>query len=206
MEIKSITSSSFHQYGRVITGLDIAEISEKMKETPLPEDVIYVPSVSELECLLIAGNFTHELYGGLPMQIGYCNGHNKKLNAVEYHRSSEFNIAITDLVLILGRQQDIQENDTYDTNLMEAFFVPAGTVLEVYATTLHYAPCHTEEEGFRCVVILPKDTNTKIDFKIKKQGESKLLFAKNKWLIAHKEAGLEKDGAHIGLIGENLSI
>lgn len=26
---------------------------------------------------------------------------------------------------------------------MEAFFIPAGVAVEVYATTLHYAPCST---------------------------------------------------------------
>ena len=41
-------------------------------------------------------------YGGLEIQIGYCNGNNKKLNAVEYHRSSELDIAVDDLILLLG--------------------------------------------------------------------------------------------------------
>ena len=95
-------------------------------------------------------------YGELPIQIGYCNGHNTKLNAVEYHRNSEINIAVTDLILIIGKQQDIEADYTYDTSLMEAFLVPAGTVIEVYGTTLHYAPCHVEDGGFRCVVVLPK--------------------------------------------------
>ena len=35
-------------------------------------------------------------FGGLPVQIGYCNGSNVKLNALEYHRSSEIDIAVTD--------------------------------------------------------------------------------------------------------------
>ena len=43
-------------------------------------------------------------YGELPIQIGYCNGHNELLNAVEYHRSSEINLAATDAVLILGSE------------------------------------------------------------------------------------------------------
>ena len=60
-------------------------------------------------------------FGGLPIQIGYCNGSNVKLNALEYHRSSEIDIAVTDLILLLGCQQDIKE-DTYDTALVEAFF------------------------------------------------------------------------------------
>lgn len=83
--------------------------------------------------------------------------------------------------------------------------MPAGTVLEVYATTLHYAPCHVQEEGFRCVVVLPKDTNTELAaFEVQGE-EDKLLFARNKWLIGHSEGGLP-ERAYLGLIGENRSI
>ena len=119
------------------------------KHTPVPEDVIYVPSVEELEALDVMKKLQNKGYGGLPIQIGYCNGHNKKLNALEYHRDSEVNLAVTDLVLLLGRQQDIEEDFTYDTSKVKAFLVPAGTLVEVYATTLHYAPCQTADSGFR---------------------------------------------------------
>ncbi|MEG0565575.1 MAG: DUF4867 family protein [Hungatella sp.] len=205
MKQKAIDDPAFAVYGRVISGYDCEELLKKMNETPLPEDVIYVPSVAELEMLPIAKQLERNLYGQMPIQIGYCNGHNRFLNAVEYHRDSEVNIAGTDLVLILGREQDITEDYTYDTAKMEAFFVPAGTVLEVYATTLHYAPCHVQEEGFRCVVVLPKDTNTELAaFEVQGE-EDKLLFARNKWLIGHSEGGLP-ERAYLGLIGENRSI
>lgn len=206
LTIKSVTDPAFQTYGKVVTGYDAGELLEKMKETPLPEDVVYVPSVAELEELAVSREMEKKLYGQLPIQVGYCNGHNKKLNAVEYHRSSEINIAVTDLILILGRQQDITSDYTYDSGKMEAFLVPAGTVIEVYATTLHYAPCHAEEGGFRCVVILPKDTNTDLEPAGEAVNEEdRLLFAKNKWLIGHKEGGLPEH-AYIGISGENLSI
>lgn len=205
LEIKKITDPAFKAYGRIVTGYDCEELLKKMGETPLPQDVIYVASVTELEALPVAGEIEKNLYGQIPIQIGYCNGHNKKLNAAEYHRTSEINVAVTDLVLIIGRQQDIAEDMTYDTALMEAFLVPAGTVIEVYGTTLHYAPCHVEEEGFRCVVILPKDTNTDMEPIEIKNEEDKLLFARNKWLIGHAGGGLPEN-AFIGLVGENLTI
>ncbi len=206
LTIKSVTDPAFQTYGKVVTGYDAGELLEKMKETPLPEDVVYVPSVAELEELAVSKEVEKKLYGQLPIQVGYCNGHNKKLNAVEYHRSSEINIAVTDLILILGRQQDITSDYTYDSGKMEAFLVPAGTVIEVYATTLHYAPCHAEEGGFRCVVILPKDTNTDLEPAGEAVNEEdRLLFAKNKWLIGHKVGGLPEH-AYIGISGENLSI
>ena len=113
-------------------------------------------------------------------------------------------MAVNDLVLLLGRQQDIEEDDTYDTAKIEAFLVPAGTAIEVYATTLHYAPCNAEDDGFRCVVILPRGTNTELDFEAGSGREDRLITAKNKWLIAHPEAKIE--GAFEGLKGENITI
>jgi hypothetical protein len=206
LTIKPVTDPAFLVYGKVVTGYDAGELLEKMKETPLPDDVVYVPSVAELEELAVSKEMEKKLYGQLPIQVGYCNGHNKKLNAAEYHRSSEINIAVTDLILILGRQQDITPDYTYESGKMEAFLVPAGTVIEVYATTLHYAPCHAEEGGFRCVVILPKDTNTDLEPAGEAVNEEdRLLFAKNKWLIGHKEGGLPEH-AYIGITGENLSV
>lgn len=204
MTIQKITDSSFRKYGRVLEGYSTSRIMKEMEHTPLPKEVIYVPSVEEMEMLKEAVDFKNRAFGGLPIQIGYCNGDNKKLNALEYHRSSEIDIAVTDLILLLGCEQDIEKDHTYDTSLVEAFFVPAGTAVELYATTLHYAPCTAASGGFRCVVILPAGTNTELDFPVGEKGEERLITAKNKWLIAHEEAGIE--GAYCGLKGENLEI
>lgn len=204
MNIQEVTGLSFRKYGNVLEEFEISKILKEMEHTPLPKDVIYVPSVQALESLEEAKAFQNSVFGGLPIQVGYCNGNNNKLNAMEYHCSSEINIAVTDMILLLGARQDIAVNGTYDTSLTEAFFVPAGTVVEIYATTLHYAPCTAVEGGFRCVVILPEGTNRKIDFLLSKKGKDKWMTAKNKWLIAHPEAGIE--GALCGLKGENITI
>lgn len=207
MIIKKVTDSDFKKYGQVLKNYDCSEIIEKMKSsTPLPSDVIYEPSIKELEELKIAEELRKREFGELPIQIGYCNGNNYILNAVEYHRTSEINIAATDLILLIGCQQDIEDDFSYDTSKIEAFLVPAGTIIEVYATTLHYAPCNANEDGFKCVVVLPKDTNLALEEKIEKTGEDALLFAKNKWLIGHKDTDLGEQGAFIGLVGENISI
>lgn len=204
MKIQKVTDPAFGRYGQVLEGYDFTGLIKEMKHTPVPEDVIYVPSVEELEALDIMKDLQNKGYGGLPVQIGYCNGHNKKLNAVEYHRNSEINVAVTDLVLLIGHQQDIEPDYTYDTSKIEAFLVPAGTGIEVYATTLHYAPCHVNEGGFQCVVVLPKGTNTDLTFPTEKTGEDSLMTAKNKWLIAHEDAKIA--GAFNGLKGENITI
>ena len=205
MTVKKVTDPAFKAYGRIITGYDFSGLLKAMEQTPLPEDVIYIPSLPEMEALPAAKELENGIYGQMPIQIGCCNGHNKKLNAVEYHRDSEVDIAVDDLILILGKQQDIEEDHTYDTSRMEAFLVPAGTAVEVYATTLHYAPCHVKDEGFRCVVVLPRDTNLDMEPVEVKDPEDRLLFARNKWLIGHAQGGLP-EGAFIGLKGENLSV
>ena len=204
MKIQNVADDSFRRYGKVLEGYDFTELLKEMKHTPVPEDVIYVPSVEEMEALSVAKELQNRGYGGLPIEIGYCNGHNKKLNGLEYHRSSEINVAVTDLVLLIGHQQDVEKDFTYATSKVEAFLVPAGTAIEVYATTLHYAPCHVNDSGFQCVVVLPRGTNTELTFEKVSEGEEKLLTAKNKWLIGHEEAGIE--GTFNGLKGENIEI
>lgn len=204
MVIYNVTDARFKKYGRVLENLDVSELVAKMEETVLPEGVVYEPSVELLESLSVYNDFRDMVYGELPIQIGYCNGHNNKLNAVEYHRSSEINVAATDMILMLGWQQDIKEDFTYETKLIEAFQVPKGVAVELYATTLHYAPCGVDGNGFRATVVLPKDTNLPLTASHGK-GEDKLITAKNKWLIGHKDGGLDA-GAFIGLIGDNVTI
>ncbi|MBD5515407.1 MAG: DUF4867 family protein [Lachnospiraceae bacterium] len=205
MEIKKITDSAFRKYGRVVQGIDFSDLVEAIKkETPLPEGVAYEPSVKVLEETAAAKELQKRTYGELPIEVGYCNGHNYKLNAAEYHRNSEINVAATDAILIVGMQQDITDDFSYDTSLMEAFLVPAGTAVEIYATTLHYAPCSANEDGFQVGIVLPAGTNYPLD-EAHADWEDALLTAKNKWLIGHAEGGLDA-GAHIGLIGKNLDI
>lgn len=65
-----------------------------------------MPGDSNLESMPEAELLSNNIYGGMPIQIGYCNGTNTKLNCLEYHRDSEIDIAADDVVLLLGRQQD----------------------------------------------------------------------------------------------------
>lgn len=206
MEIKKITDESFKSYGRVFTDFnDVEELITALKKTDAPSNsVVYVPSVEEFEALPVGKVIMDSFFGNIPAQIGYCNGTNQKLNAVEYHRSSELGVSATDLILLLGKQQDVTADFTYDSSNIEAFFVPEGTVYEMFATTLHYAPCSVDGKPFRNIVALPKDTNTDLVDKVILTKEDKLMTAKNKWLIAHEDAGI--NGAFIGVIGENITI
>ena len=205
MKILSVNDPEFRKYGRVITGIDFSNIIKEMGSTPCPDgSTVYVPGDAKLEACPEYKQISESLYGGMPIQIGYCNGDNVMLNAVEYHRDSEINVAVTDCVMIWGFEGDITEDYTYDTSKMVAFHLPAGTAVECFATTLHYAPCNYNGNKFRVVVVLPKGTNTDLDFKAESTPEDKLLFARNKWLIGHPEAGIEC--AFNGLTGKNLNV
>lgn len=205
--MKKVTDKEFAVYGRVLD-VDVNEFVDVMKDVPVvSEGTMYEPSVGAFEALPLAKTLEQESFGFLPIEFGHCSGYNNKLNALEYHRSSEIDIAATDLILLVGRQQDIDVSSyTYDTARVEAFFVPAGTAVELYATTLHFVPCSVDGKEFRCGVVLPKGTNEPLPEKGGGHGENALLFAINKWLIAHEESGLQKDKAWIGLVGENIQI
>ncbi len=211
MKILSVKDPAFQKYGRVITNVNVSDLVEAMKETPLPEDVVYEPSVEKLEALPLMQELSCIAYGEMPIQIGYCNGHNSKLNALEYHRDSEINVAATDAILMLGHLWDVEPDHTYDTSKVEAFLVPAGTAVEIYATTLHYAPCGVDGKGFQVAIVLPKGTNYPLSREHplpagkSADNEDCLITAVNKWLIGHSQGGLD-EGSFLGLKGKNLDI
>ena len=88
MQILDVTDARFKKYGRIVKNVDFTGLVEAMQSTPLPDGVEYVASAPELEALPVMQELQKVTYGELPIQIGYCNGHNSKLNALEYHRSS----------------------------------------------------------------------------------------------------------------------
>ena len=208
MKIFSVTDPEFKPYGRVVTGLDTAkaEILAALANTPLPAATDYVAEDAALQELPAAVEVSEHLFGGMPCQLGWCNGHNTYLNCLEYHRDSEVNVGARDFILLLGKQDEI-ENGVLDTGKVKAFRVPAGMAVEVYATTLHYAPCHTNAaEGFCTAVVLPRGTNTEKPSVVQRGGEDALLWARNKWLLAHAASDEAAQGAYVGLAGENIDI
>ena len=65
------------------------------------------------------------------------------------------------------------------------------------------ADCNDSDLNFWHVV-LPRGTNTEIDFPMSEDGEDGLMTARNKWLIAHEDAKIE--GVFNGLKGENITL
>ena len=207
MKIESVFDAGFASYGKVLTGYDAGELLRTLEAvTPLPEGTDYVPSQPELESLPIANLLSANAYGGMPIQLGWCNGHNTKLNCLEYHRDSELNCGTTDFVLLLAKL-DALDGGTLDTAKVRAFRVPAGVLVEVYATTLHYAPCNgAPGQGFRVLVALPRGTNGPKPNIVPVNDEDKTLWACNKWLLAHSESSEAAQGAPVLLRGENIDI
>ena len=208
MKFYSVFDPEFKAYGQIVTGMEdtVREILDALQSTPLPEGVGYVPEEPALQELPAMVEVSEHLYGGMPVQMGWCNGHNTKLNCLEYHRDSEFNLPTEDIILLLARQDEIVDGKL-DTAKVKAFRVPAGTLIECYATTLHYAPCHTDPaKGFRVLIALPMGTNTDRPVMADKAPEDKLLWARNKWLLAHPETSEAAQGAYIGITGENIDI
>ena len=208
MKIFSVTDPEFKPYGRVVTGLDTAkaEILAALANTPLPAATDYVAEDAALQELPAAVEVSEHLFGGMPCQLGWCNGHNTKLNCLEYHRDSEFNIGLYDFVLLVAKEDDIVDGKL-DTSKVMAFKAKAGDVVEVYATTLHYAPCNATKDGcFKVVIALPKGTNGAKPNITPVYDEDKTLWACNKWLLAHADSDEAKQGAYVGLTGENIDI
>lgn len=207
MKILSVYDKEFAAYGHVITGYDLAELLETLDRiSPLPEGTEYVPSNAVLEALPVAKFFAVNEYGGMPIQLGWCNGHNTKLNCLEYHRDSEVNLGTKDFILLLAKIDDI-EDGKLDTAKVKAFFCPAGVPVEVFGTTLHYAPCSAAKgEGFKVLVILPRGTNGPKPEMASLNDEDKMLWACNKWLLAHPESSEAAAGAVQALTGVNIDI
>ena len=208
MKIYSVADPEFIPYGQPIwEGYDTAELLRAMEAIELPESgTAYRPGIESLEACQIFSELRDRAYGGMPIQLGMCWGRNTKLNCLEYHRDSEINIGTEDFVLMLAKEDEIVDG-VLDTEKVKAFRVPAGLPVEVYATTLHYAPCHLDEgKGFRVAVVLPRGTNTEKPEIKAENAEDARLWARNKWLLAHPDTKEAKKGAYIGLRGRNLDI
>lgn len=199
----SAADAEFGRYGCVRGDIDTAAFIRAAADIPLPSDgSAYVPALPAFEQLAAADAVRDRFFGKMPCQLGYCFGHNSRMDAMEWHTGNELDIALTDLVLILAKRADLTDG-RLDSSRCLAFYVPQGTAVEIYADTLHYCPCETERGGFRMVVGLPAGTNTPSDA----ASSDPRLFAKSKWLLAHRDnAALIRDGAVPGIDGENLTI
>lgn len=202
LEIYSVRDEKFKKYGKLLD-FNTDEIVKACFELKFPEDKSeYIASVDTLENLDVSDKLKTEMFGGCPAQIGITHGYNRFMDGLEYHKCSEINVAATPLCLILGLQYEM-ENNEYDSSKVKVFFLEKGDAVEIFSTSLHFCPCQVSDDGFSCVVVLAKDTNTLLD----NQAEDKLLFKKNKWIICHdKNQELIERGVYPGIHGVNYEI
>ena len=208
MHIYEVTDPEFRKYGKVLEGLETGELLKAMKEIPYPEEgVSYEAGIPSLEGIKkLYSRLESSCYGGMPIQVGMCWGHNTRLNCLEYHRDSEVNIGDVDFVLLVAREDEMDDG-RLDTSKVKAFHVGAGVPVEIFATTLHYAPCqYCRAQGFRVAVVLPRGTNTACPEFERKTYEDSLMTARNKWLLAHEDSVEAGNGAVVALTGINIDI
>ncbi|MEI6579406.1 MAG: DUF4867 family protein [Eubacteriales bacterium] len=208
LNILELNSENFKNFGTILPSEIFSDLFDVCKLKPIPENGnIYVASDEELESCDVLAKLSSNYYGEMPVQIGYCNGQNMLINALEYHKSEEINIAVTSFIIFVGSTTQIIENQL-STGDLTCFYVPAGSVFSLCSTSLHFSPCKVLESGFQSVIILPKGTNLPfIEKKEKVFPEDELLFTKNKWLIGHKESvQVRERGAFEGLFGENYCV
>ena len=202
MKIYSIHDKEFNKLGKVIDNPFYNFFEKEQKNVKLPESgASYMASVNcfETEETL---KYYRSYFGDMDVQIGYCWGENHLLNALEWHKSSEINIALEDMFLILGDMEDMIGEEINSKDL-KTFLVKKGEAIELYQTTLHFCPCSNENLKFKCVVILPRGTNTPLENK----NMDKKLISKNKWLICHPGCKKHVDlGRVVGIIGDNIEI
>ena len=201
----------FAELGRIVEGYDFGAWLDYLdRHTAVPaEGNVYVASEPGLEALPPFEAVRDTVYGGLDIQAGYCNGLASRLNGLEYHKSPELFVAQTDLALLLAPCRAMRDF-RLDVAHVRAFYFPAGTAAELFGTTLHFAPSRLADAGFKAAIVLLRGTNTDPpppDRRCAGDPESRLLFRKHKWLLAHPDnPALLARGARAALDGPNLEL
>jgi hypothetical protein len=91
---------------------------------------------------------------------------------------------LTDVVMVLGKRYQIKDGLFNAAKDAEIFFIPAGSVIEMYSDTLHYSPIKVHKSGFKAVVMVLKGTNQPLPVGF--SSSNKWIVKKNKFQAAHK--------------------
>lgn len=207
-KILSIDDPDFKKYGKVYTKYDISEVKDYMDKNvkiSSPSN-FYTPSNKELEKIPAIQEMGKDIYAFMPIEAGECTGQSTNFSAIEYHQGSETNIMLTDVIMVLGQRSTLDTKGEYSPSEDgQIFFVPAGTVVEFYSTTLHYAPIKVHDSGFSIIVILIKGSNEELpaDFK----SDNKRIVKQNKFQLVDPS---RKDkiaiGVEVGLTGKLIEM
>lgn len=213
LNIESVFEKSFLEYGNILNLKCQNDLISKLnKDTDIPENGnIYKAFIREWEDKEIIDELSS--YYEDKIEIGYCNGQNTALNALEWHNCDEINVYSTDVVLFLAKVKDLNKSYSLDSKDVKAFYVPKNTSILLFKDTLHFSPCKTEKSGFKAIIVLSDYTNTELEedesLKLKNSSNiiDSLIFKKNKYLICHKDAThLTKQGVKANITGSNYNL
>ena len=202
MKIINATDPSFAPYGKIldIDTSEIVDYLENRSKMPL-EGNIYLRDDSSMHSLKGITEIKERVYGLSEIEVGYCNGFNSSLNALEYHVCPEVDIAADEQILLLALQEDI-ENGVIDSRKVKAFRLQKEQAVILYPYVFHFSPCKLSPSGFHTAIILTDGTNMEL-IESERKGA---LWMRNKWLFAHKDSPQASKGAYIGISGENLLV
>jgi len=228
--IYSIDDGVFGMYGRKLEIIMDESIKEYMlNEAKFPKvGNTYVGSDKKLETFPLKNWVENNIYAGVPVQIGYCNGHISNINGFEFHQCSEVFVAITDCLLaLISPHKPVGSVKPYNIDECHLFFIPEGTVLELYPLVGHFSPMRVHEEGYKTMIILTKGTNESLDLSVQEKKDERQEedhsnqiesvnynmelkqkpFAINKWLYVHSDRmDLVEKGAYLHVYGDNSAI
>jgi len=231
LHLASVFSEGFDEYGRIVSveQEQKAAADELFMEAyrlsnasggDMSAGALYTADFPELHHLDGFSWVQQYCFGGLPMEAGCCWGVNQLMNGMEYHKSSELLGAVTDLVLFLGKRSEMTKTGWESQNL-RAFYVPGGSLVELYSTTLHLAPVSIDGKPFYAVIMLPEGTNTELsggvgsnvsaesamsDHTAGADVDQHFLYMQNKWMLAHPDSSAARKGAPVGITGPNVEL
>ena len=210
IDMLPIEDTSFLRYGRVHHDLPVDILLASLDGRPGSRAGV-LRSVNDRSdaCPAELLPTLREVFGCVELQVESVQGRNARLDALEYHKCVEVVVAGTNMVVLMGLVCDIAwPAGTFDVSRTRAFFVPRGTVYEVFPWCLHSTPVHVREaEGFRCLVIQPRGAHAPIDFTPDPGGEGKLMRGRNTWLISYVgEPGAPGAWTHRGLKGRAIEL
>ncbi|CAM3287501.1 DUF4867 domain-containing protein [Pediococcus acidilactici] len=110
-------------------------------------------------------------------------GHCDAFSAIEFHQGSEVNITFSDVIMVLGKRRDLRNYEFHAVDDVQIFYIPQGTVFEMFSDTLHYSPIEVTLAGFKAVVVVLNGTNESLPSSFKTHNP--MLVKKNKFQLAH---------------------
>ncbi len=205
MQILSVHDAAFAPYGRILQGYPLKGLMEVVSALPVGDKICYQAREERLHLAPDAEKCGDMFLGGMPFQLGYCTGKSTRLDAMAFHRSSELLCGAQDFILLLALAGEL-ENGFLSTDRVRSFRVPRGDAVELYGGVLHALACPTPCDSLRVLILQPYATNSAYRTTDEANNVDRTLWARNTWLLAHRESAAAAQGAFVALQGENIDL